>query len=157
MSDARESSHLCWVAVLALLGGCLSAYLALYQLGLTSSVWDPLFGATSSEAVLRSAFSRSLPLPDAAVGAATYLAEALLALLSRDRTWALLALAALLIGLALTGLVLVSMQLLVIHAACTLCIGSAVISFINLALGHADLAASARVLRQFGGLRNEAI
>lgn len=64
------------VLVLALVGCAISTYLTLYQWHAISSVWDPVFGAASSEAVLTSSVSRMLPLPDATLGALAYVVEA---------------------------------------------------------------------------------
>src|SRR5690242_20028333 len=87
------------VACLALCGVAISSYLALFQLGWIGAVWDPLFGSASSEAVLRSTFSRSLPVPDSAVGALAYAVEVVLALSGRFTV----ALGALLVAMALAG------------------------------------------------------
>ena len=70
-------AHRLPVIVLALVGCAVSAYLTLYQWHVAASVWDPLFGSVSSEAVLSSSVSRALPLPDATLGALAYLVEAM--------------------------------------------------------------------------------
>ncbi len=69
-SNPSTWSHRLPVLVLALLGCGISAYLTLYQWHVTASVWDPLFGASSTESVLTSFVSRLLPVPDATLGAA---------------------------------------------------------------------------------------
>ena len=56
-----------WLVAAALVGFAVSGYLALYQLGYFSEVWEPLFGTGSAE-VLHSALSRLPPIPDAALG-----------------------------------------------------------------------------------------
>ena len=118
--------------VLALAGAAISGYLALFELGLIPMVWDPLFGS-GSEQVLTSAPARALPIPDAVLGVAGYLAEAVLAVAahltdggaSRRLTIALGALAAV---MGLTALGLVALQALVVSAWCALCLASAFIS-----------------------------
>ena len=129
------------VICLALVGAAISAYLTLYQLHVIGGVWDPLFGSTSSEAVLTSSLSRALPVPDAALGAVAYLAEAVLAWASGRFFWALVGFAVVLVGLAAAGLILLLTQVLIVHAFCFLCISSAAISLVNLVLGRADIAA----------------
>ena len=59
-SVASPSSwlHRLPVVGLALVGVGISTYLTLYQWHVTASVWDPLFGPASSEAVLTSFVSR---------------------------------------------------------------------------------------------------
>jgi len=60
--------------VLALVGFGIAAYLALYQVGFFSSVWEPFFG-NGSQIILHSRLSRFLPIPDAALGALGYTLE----------------------------------------------------------------------------------
>jgi uncharacterized membrane protein len=135
------------VVILALLGSSVATYLTLYQWHVTSTVWDPLFGASASEAVLTSATSRLLPLPDATLGALAYLVEVIVTLLGnaqRYRTAPRLVVlyGIVLAGLALTSLGLVLTQVALVHALCTLCLCSAAISFVNAWLGHAEVFAA---------------
>jgi uncharacterized membrane protein len=148
-----------WVAALAVVGAGVATYLALYQTRVTPGVWDPLFGASSSEAVLRSPVSRSLPVPDAAVGAVAYVAEAVLATIAgsdhqRSRPWLSIAFGGIIAVLAATAAMLVLVQLVLVHALCMLCLASAAISWINLGLGHADVAASLRLVMHARVRRN---
>ena len=145
---AREASPSAWshrlpVALLALVGCGLASYLALYQLHLTPSVWDPLFGTASSEAVL----TWARPVPDAALGAVAYVVEALLTALGGPERWRthprlVLLFGLVLAGLALTSLALVLLQAVLVHAACSLCLLSAAISFINAWLGRPEVLAT---------------
>ncbi len=121
------------VAGLALIGFCVSVYLAAYQVGLLPAPWDPLFGAASAERVLHSALARALPVPDAAVGALGYAVEIALDLAGgrrrwRTRPWLVLAFGCVVAALALVGVALVLVQIAVVHAGCTLCLGSALVS-----------------------------
>ena len=141
------------VVVLALLGCAIATYLTLYQWHVTTSVWDPFFGSQSSEAVLTSAISRSLPLPDATLGALAYLVEAIVtALGGSDRWWStpwlVVIFGLVLAGLALTSLALVLTQVFLVHALCTLCLGSAAISFVNAWLGRDEVAATLGALKR---------
>ena len=63
---------------LALVGFGIATYLALYQWGIVSTVWDPIFGHGSA-IILNSSVSRLLPVPDAALGALSYLVDAVTA------------------------------------------------------------------------------
>ena len=133
-------AHRLPVIVLALVGCAVSAYLTLYQWHVAASVWDPLFGSVSSEAVLSSTVSRALPLPDATLGALAYLVEAVVTSLGgtdrwRSMPWLVMAFGLVLAGLALVSVALVLTQLLVVHALCSLCICSAAISWLNAWLG----------------------
>lgn len=121
------------VAALALGGCALASYLALAQLGLVHA-WEPLFGA-GTERVLHSRFAGALPVPDAGLGAAAYLAEAATALpgpSDRARTRPLLVgvYAALGLGLGITALGLLFLQAYGVRAWCTLCVTSSGVSLI---------------------------
>ena len=140
------------VLVLALLGCALATYLTLYQWGVSASVWDPVFGSANSEAVLTSSVSRLSPVPDATLGAIAYLVEAALAAAGGENRWRtapglVLAYGVVLVGLAVTSVVLVLSQLFVVHALCTLCLCSAAISWLNAWLGRDEVVASLSQLR----------
>lgn len=135
-------SHRLPVAVLALIGCGISMYLTLYQWHITSGVWDPLFGSGSSERVLT-----ALHLPDATLGALAYAVEALLAVLGGTDRWQTRPRLVLLYGLVIAGLaassfVLVLIQVLLLHALCSLCLLSAAVSCINAWLGHSEVLAT---------------
>ncbi|WP_432994484.1 vitamin K epoxide reductase family protein [Dactylosporangium sp. CA-233914] len=120
------------VVVLAFCGLVVSLQLAFFQYRLVPSVWEPWFG-DGSVRVLDSAFSRSLPVRDAAVGAAAYLAELVLELSGgvtrwRRRPWLVLLLGLLAAAMAVAALGLVALQAFAIMAFCTLCLVSAAIS-----------------------------
>lgn len=59
----------------ALVGFTIATYLALFQYGVVDTVWEPFFG-DGSVTVLESRLSRVLPVSDAVLGAAGYLADA---------------------------------------------------------------------------------
>jgi len=120
------------VAAAALAGLGIATYLALVQSGVLP-VWDPLFGARSTRAVLFSSLARRLPFPDAAAGAVAYLVEAITVSVGgderwRSRPWLVLAYAAVALGLGLAGVALVVAQPLIAGGWCTLCLASAGIS-----------------------------
>ena len=124
-----------FLAALALVGFVVAGYLALYQLKAFSTVWEPFFGEGSHK-LLDSSLSRSLPIPDAALGAAVYLLDAVLLLVGGDarwRThpWVVLANGAISSALCVTGVVLLIVQPIGYDSYCTLCMVSAFIS-INL-------------------------
>lgn len=126
------------VAAVALIGFAISTYLALYQYEVLDRVWDPLFG-DGSRKVLTSSLSRALPVRDAALGAAAYLAEAAIELSGgrrrwRDRPWLVLLTGAVAAALVLTGLALTVAQPLLTGTFCTLCLASAAASLVIAAL-----------------------
>lgn len=129
MSNQASHSYDTALTALAIAGFLVASYLALYQLRAFGAVWEPLFG-DGSKIILNSTVSRTFPIPDAALGAAGYLAEALL-ISVRKRTPAWVGHAYLaLVGLFFLGsAVLVALQWGYFHAWCTLCLLSALISF----------------------------
>jgi len=141
------------VAVLALIGCALAIYLTLFQWHITTSVWDPIFGSHSSESVLTSHWTSWLPVPDATLGAAAYVVEAILVLVGatqrwRTEPWLVVLFGLVLAGLALTSLVLVLTQIFLVRALCTLCLCSAAISFVNAWLGRDEVFAAIATLKQ---------
>jgi uncharacterized membrane protein len=131
------------VVVLALVGCGLASYLGLFQLGVITSVWDPLFGTGSSQAVL----TWARPVPDALLGALAYAVEAVLTVLGGPERWRthprlVLLFGVVLAGLALTSLGLILIQVLAVRALCSLCLLSAAISFVNAWLGHPEVLAT---------------
>jgi len=161
-AEANPSSwsHRLPVVLLAVVGCALATYLTLYQWHLTTSVWDPIFGSRSSEAVLSSPITRLLPLPDATLGAVAYLIEAVVTLLGGAERWRtaprlVILFGLVLAGLALTSLVLVLTQIFLVHALCTLCLCSAAISFANAWLGRDEVFAAIQTLQ--GGTTSGAL
>jgi uncharacterized membrane protein len=113
-------------------GFAIATYLALFQLGVAGAVWEPFFGE-GSRRILTSGASRVLPVPDAALGAAGYLADAVSgAIGGRDR-WRRMPWIVVLFGVAVgplggVSILLVILQPVVYDAWCTLCLASAAIS-----------------------------
>jgi uncharacterized membrane protein len=117
---------------LALLGLGIATYLALYQLGVLSEVWEPFFG-DGSRTVLHSVISRMLPIPDSALGAMAYLADAIAGVIGGRARWRSRPWIVILFGLAAATFAAVSTLLVIFqgawfHAWCTLCLASASIS-----------------------------
>lgn len=137
-------------AGLALAGLAIAVWLTLYQLGIVPGVWEPFFG-DGSRRVLHSELSRLLPVPDASLGAAGYLAEIVTDLWGggerwRTAPWAAIAFGAVAAGMALAGLLLSAFQLFGLHAGCTLCLTSAGISLAVALLAREEVVRAARHL-----------
>jgi uncharacterized membrane protein len=140
------------VIALAVLNCGIAGCLALYELGIIHSVWDPIFGAGTAR-VLDSTVSRAFPVPDAALGACAYLAEAVLAAIGgsrrwRDRPWPVLAFVLLTVPLGITSIALVIMQPVVIHAWCTLCLAAAAIMLLIASLSVDEVVAAVQGIVQ---------
>ncbi|HEY5086218.1 MAG TPA: vitamin K epoxide reductase family protein [Gemmatimonadaceae bacterium] len=132
MRPASAPSHAGagWLIGLPLAGCAIAAYLALYQLDIVATVWEPLFG-DGSRIILHSTLARALPIPDAALGALGYLAEAVCASVRwKAPGWVGFAYGAIVIVFAVASVALVALQWGYFHAWCTLCLTSAVLSFV---------------------------
>ncbi len=122
-------------AAVALVGFGIALYLALFQLGVLADVWDPFFGNGSRAVLKGSAIARRLPVPDALLGAVAYLVEAVLELAGgsdrwRTRPWLVGLVGLETAALALTAVVLVSCQAVLVRSWCTLCLCSAACSLV---------------------------
>jgi hypothetical protein len=117
---------------LAAVGCGIALYLALYQWHVFAHVWEPFFG-NGSVAVLHSALSRMLPIPDAALGVVGYLLDVAGGLIGGRRRWQTMPWVVLAFGLTVCTLGLVSVLLVIFQpvlfgAWCTTCLTSAGIS-----------------------------
>jgi len=121
-----------WIMILTgFLGWVVSRYLAAYQLGYTTSAWDPFFHDSMAR-VLTSDMSESLPISDAGLGAIAYTFECLMGFMgssSRWRTmpWMVTFFGILVIPLGLVHIFLVISQPVVVGAWCTFCLLAAAI------------------------------
>jgi len=143
------------VMAFALAGLAIAARLAAYQLRILPLPPEPLFG-DGARRVLNSALSRALPVPDAALGAAAYAVEAALVVMGGRARYAsaphvvgAYAAVAVLMGLTSAGLIVY--QFLVVHAACTLCLASALVSLLLVAPALPEAKAALTVGRRARG------
>jgi uncharacterized membrane protein len=131
---------------LALLGFGIAAYLALFQVGAIGDVWEPFFG-NGSRTILASEVSRLLPVSDAALGAAGYLADAVAGIMGGRARWRTMPWIVVLFGVAVGPLGAVSVLLVILQpvlydAWCTLCLASAVVSVLMIGPAMDEVLAS---------------
>jgi hypothetical protein len=139
------------IVVLATIGFLIAGYLALYQVGVFGSVFEPFFGR-GSERILGSGVSRLLPIPDAALGALGYLADAVSGLIGGRGRWRTMPWLVLLFGLFVgpfgaVSITLVIIQPVVYDSWCTLCLCSALISVLMIGPALDEVLASLQHLR----------
>jgi len=151
-SEPSDWRHRVPVILLSLAGFATAAILTLFQLGLLDTVWEPFFG-DGSRRVLTSSLSTALPVPDASLGAAAYLTEAVLEALGgrgrwRGHPWVVLAAGAVAAGLGLAALGLIAAQVFFVRDFCTLCLTSAAISLLIAGLVAPEVRAALRRLRE---------
>jgi hypothetical protein len=149
----RQRIPLC---VLAAIGAVISGYLALYEWGFTTSVWDPVFGDGSRQ-VLDSDVSHTLHrwfgIPDAALGAVAYLGDAVLGLAGSTRRWQYRPWMVVLFGIDVIPLggvsaILVMLQATLVGHWCFLCLASAAISLVLIYWAYDEVWSSVSYLRR---------
>ncbi|MEO7044183.1 MAG: vitamin K epoxide reductase family protein [Ferruginibacter sp.] len=118
--------------IMAIAGFLIALYLGLYQLHVFSKVWEPFFG-NGTDAVVKSSFSKSLPIPDGLIGAFGYLCDIILVSIGdsvrwKTKPWAVILYSALVAIMALISILLIILQPVVLHTWCTLCLASAILS-----------------------------
>ncbi|CAN5729010.1 hypothetical protein BH24CHL8_BH24CHL8_11070 [soil metagenome] len=137
---------------LALLGAAIASYLTLFQLGILPEVFEPFFG-DGSRRILTSSVSRILPIPDAALGALGYLADAVAGIIGGTRRWRTMPWMVILFGIAVgplgaASILLVILQPLLFDAFCTLCLVTAAISVVMIGPAMDEVLASLQHLRR---------
>jgi uncharacterized membrane protein len=140
------------IIILALAGTAIAGYLTLYQVGLIASVWEPFFGA-GSERILTSWVSQLLhPIPDAGLGAVSYLLDAVAGVIGGRRRWQTMPWMVILFGLAVGPLGVVSVVLVILQPVlfdswCTLCLASGAISVLMIGPAMDEVLASLQHLK----------
>lgn len=135
-----------------MVGFGIATYLALFQYGVVSSVWEPFFGG-GSERVLTSWLSRVFPVSDAALGAFAYLLDAATGAIGGARRWKTMPWMVMLFGIAVGPLGIVSLFLVIAQPVllgdwCTLCLVSASISVVMIGPAMDEVLASLQHLRR---------
>ena len=134
------------------LGFCMALYLSFYQMHLVDTVWDPFF-PDGTRRVLTSALSRKFPIPDALLGALAYLTDVVSGAIGGVARWKTKPWIVLIFGVAVGPLGLVSILLVIsqpvlVHAWCTLCLCSALISVLMISPATDELLASLQYLQR---------
>jgi uncharacterized membrane protein len=144
------------ICLLAGVAFLISTYMALYQWRLIDGVWDPFFGEQSRH-VLDSDVSEQMRrwfrVPDAAFGAIAYLGDLVFGLAGSTRRWQYRPWMVVLFGLdviplGIVSAVLVFMQGAVVGAWCFLCLVTAVISLVLVALAYDEVWSSLLYLKR---------
>jgi nucleoside-diphosphate-sugar epimerase/uncharacterized membrane protein len=145
------------IIVLAVVGLHISRHLAAYQLGHVEGVWEPFFAGSladpqnGTEEIITSAVSRAWPVPDAGLGALTYMLEILTGVIGSARRWRTMPWLVILFGIMIAPLGVVSIafiiiQPIVIGTWCTLCLIAAVAMLVQIPYSLDELVASCQFL-----------
>lgn len=137
---------------LAILGTAIATYLALFQMKVIPTVWEPFFG-NGSRVILTSSISHILPIPDAALGAIGYLVDAVTGVIGGRERWKKMPWIVIVFGLAVgplggVSIMLVVLQPVLLNAWCTLCLASAVISVLMIGPAMDEMLASLQYVRR---------
>jgi hypothetical protein len=140
------------IIALAFFGFFIARYLAAYQLGHIASVWDPFFG-DGTERIITSDVSKAWPVPDAGLGAVSYLLEALSGMMGDRRRWRTMPwmvgmFGVLVIPLGCVSIFFIIIQPIVIGTWCTLCLATAAAMVIMLPYSFDEIVAMLQFLIQ---------
>jgi uncharacterized membrane protein len=140
------------VIAMALLGFYIARYLAAYQLGHITTVWDPFF-KDGTRSILESDVSRAFPVSDAGLGAVSYLVEMLTGCVGgtrrwRTMPWMVIFFGILVVPLGVVSIVLVVLQPVAVGAWCTLCLVTALAMLIMISPAADEVVATVQFLRQ---------
>jgi len=140
------------IILLAIIGFVLSRQMAAYQLGYTTSTWEPFFNPGTA-AVLTSDVSRSFPISDAGFGGLAYMVEALMGFMGgkdrwRTMPWMVTFFGILVVPLGLVSITLIILQPVAVGAWCTPCLFAALAMLIMIALTLDEVVAMGQFLVQ---------
>lgn len=149
------------IILLAFIGFYISRYLAAYQLGHIEQVWDPFFsaggidgdGKNGTEEIITSSVSKAWPVPDAGLGALTYLLEIITGLMgsrSRWRTmpWLVLLFGFMIVPLGAISITFIIIQPIILDTWCTLCLVAAAAMLIQIPYSFDEIIATTGFLKR---------
>jgi nucleoside-diphosphate-sugar epimerase/uncharacterized membrane protein len=151
------------IIALGIFGFLIARYLAAYQLGQISTVWEPFFSGINpkngTEYIITSDVSGAWPIPDAGLGATSYMIEALMGAMGtaarwRTMPWMVTFFFILVVPLGGVSIFFIIIQPIVIGTYCTLCLIAAFAMLIMIPLTLDEVAAMGQyVLRSVHGGR----
>ena len=144
------------IIALAFVGLFISRYLAAYQLEHIDGIFEPFFAGSSAgrngtEQIITSSVSRAWPVPDAGLGALTYMLEILTGLIGsakrwRTMPWLVMAFGIMIVPLGAVSIFFIVIQPIVIGTWCTLCLVAAAAMILQIPYSLDELAATTQFL-----------
>lgn len=139
------------IVILAFVGLFVSRYLAAYQLGHIDAAWDPFFG-DGTERIVTSWLSEAWPVPDAGLGAATYILEIVTGVIGSRRRWRTMPWLVLLFGIMIVPLGVTSIFFIIVQPVwlgtwCTLCLIAALAMLVQIPYSFDEILATLQYLR----------
>lgn len=150
------------IIALGFFGFLIARYLAAYQLGHIGSIWEPFFsgaaGKNGTEHIITSDVSRAWPIPDAGLGATSYMIEALMGAMGiatrwRTMPWMVTFFFILVVPLGGVSIFFIIIQPIMIGTYCTLCLIAALAMLIMIPLTLDEVVAMGQYMlrsRQMG-------
>ncbi|MBI2742450.1 MAG: dTDP-glucose 4,6-dehydratase [Chlamydiales bacterium] len=140
------------MAFFALSCAFLAHYMAAFQLGFISSIWDPIFGDGTYK-VVTSDVSKAFPVSDAGLGALAYTIEALTCCQGDNQRWRSMPWAAVTFGLlavpvSIVSILLIISQPVIVGAWCSWCLLIALLMVLMIPVALSEFVASIRFLHQ---------
>jgi hypothetical protein len=138
------------IAFLGVVGLLLARHLAAYQMGHTTTAWDPFF-LTGTEKIITSDVSHAFPVSDAGLGAATYMLEILMALMGdarrwRTMPWMVVGFGIVVVPLGGVSIFFIIIQPIMIGTWCTLCLIQALAMVVMIPFALNELVAMGQYL-----------
>jgi uncharacterized membrane protein len=145
------------IAYLGLIGLLISRILTAYQLGHIDGAWEPFFAGSAAdprngtEEIITSSVSKAWPIPDAGLGAISYLLEILMAVMgTRDRwrtmPWMVTFFGILVIPLGIVSIYFIIIQPILLGTWCTLCLLAALAMLIMIPFAVDEVVAMGQYL-----------
>lgn len=144
------------IVALALVGGAAATWLALFQQGVVSTIWEPFFGDGTRRIVIESGFSRlfeNWPIRDAGLGALGYFADAVTGVIGGTNRWRTMPWIVIIFGIFVGPFGAISVMLTIFQpvlydAFCTLCLASGVVSLAMIGPAMDEVLASLQHLKR---------
>lgn len=142
------------IIILAFIGLFISRYLTAYQLGHISNVWEPFFlgnpldPKNGTAEIITSYVSKAWPIPDAGLGAVTYILEILTGIIGganrwRTMPWLVLLFGFMIIPLGTVSITFIIIQPILLNTWCTLCLIAAASMLLQIPYSFDEIVASA--------------
>ncbi|MGZ8189406.1 MAG: NAD-dependent epimerase/dehydratase family protein [Methylosarcina sp.] len=140
------------IIFLAFVGLYISRYLAAYQLGHIEHAWDPYFGS-GTERIITSEVSKAWPVPDAGLGAVTYLLEILTGIIGgrarwRTMPWLVVLFGVMIVPLGAVSIFFIIIQPILLGTWCSLCLVAAAAMLIQIPYSVDELIATGQFLSE---------
>ncbi|MEQ8404661.1 MAG: NAD-dependent epimerase/dehydratase family protein [Oceanicaulis sp.] len=145
------------IIALAVIGLMISRHLTAYQLGNIEGIWDPVFSGTAadpkngSEEITTSSVSEAFPIPDAGLGAVTYMLEIIIGIAGtrarwRTMPWMVMGFGIMIVPLGVVSITFIIIQPIFLDAYCLLCLIAAAAMLIQIPYSLEELIATCQFL-----------